>query len=249
MQHLIKVNPSLLVKEGLRSSHTVGWRAAVRRLVWKRWRLRESPQTFFERVSRLLEKVDYRLAIDDDDKDAIYRLRYDGYLREGAISPSFSRRFHDKFDDADNCWTYGFYVDGRLVGSIRFHIATSGYPEMPAGTAFSDLLLPELEAGRVIIRPHPIRHRLAGIACLPGTPLRHRQVAVHRVRVFQCRHVTGNRAQRAPGILQAGLWSSGGGAGSTLPDARQAHQPDEPRLLQHERARPASLPVLSLDLL
>ena len=113
----------------------------------------ETPQTFLERVARLLEKVDYRLAIDDEDKDAIYRLRYDAYLREGAIGPSFSRRFQDKYDDADNCWTYGFYVDGRLVGSIRFHIATSGYPDMPAGTSFPELLLPELDAGRVIIDP------------------------------------------------------------------------------------------------
>jgi hypothetical protein len=113
----------------------------------------EAPQTFFERVSRLLESVDYRLALDEEDKDAIYRLRYDAYLREGAITPSFSRRFQDKYDDADNCWTYGFYIDGRLVGSIRFHIATSTYPDMPAGTSFPEILLPELDAGRVIVDP------------------------------------------------------------------------------------------------
>ena len=45
----------------------------------------DSPQTFFERVTRLLEKVDYRLALDDQDKEAIYRLRYDAYLREGDV--------------------------------------------------------------------------------------------------------------------------------------------------------------------
>ena len=113
----------------------------------------ESPQTFFERVSRLLEKVDYRLAIDDDDKDAIYRLRYDAYLREGAIGPSFSRRFQDKFDDKDNTWTYGFYIEGRLVSSIRIHIATSAFPDMPALVSFPEFLGPELDAGKVIIDP------------------------------------------------------------------------------------------------
>jgi hypothetical protein len=67
----------------------------------------ETPQTFCERVSRLLEKVDYRLALDDDDRDEIYRLRYDAYLHEGAIGPSFSRRFQDKFDDKDRHQTTG----------------------------------------------------------------------------------------------------------------------------------------------
>jgi len=113
----------------------------------------ESPQTFFERVVLLLEKVDYRLAVDDDDKDAIYRLRYDAYLREGAIGSSFSRRFQDQFDDADNCWIYGFYIESRLVASIRMHIATSAYPEMPSGHTFPEILTPEIDAGRVIIDP------------------------------------------------------------------------------------------------
>ena len=113
----------------------------------------EAPQTFGERVYRLLEKVDYRLALDDDDRDEIYRLRYEAYLHEGAIGPSFSRRFHDKFDDKDNTWTYGFYIDGELVSSIRIHIATSAIPDMPALLSFPEILEPELDAGKVIIDP------------------------------------------------------------------------------------------------
>jgi hypothetical protein len=113
----------------------------------------EAPQTFSERVSRLLEKVDYRLALDDDDRDEIYRLRYDAYLHEGAIGPSFTRRFQDKFDDKDNTWTYGFYIDGELVSSIRIHIATSAIPDMPALLSFPEILGPELDAGKVIIDP------------------------------------------------------------------------------------------------
>src|SRR5579872_6265399 len=113
----------------------------------------EAPQTFSERVSRLLEKVDYRLALDDDDRDEIYRLRYDAYLNEGAIGPSFARRFQDKFDEKDNTWTYGFYIDGQLVSSIRIHVATSALPDMPALLSFPEILGPELDAGKVIIDP------------------------------------------------------------------------------------------------
>ena len=112
-----------------------------------------SPQPFSERVSALLEKVDYRLAVTDDDRDAIYRLRYDAYLKEGAIPPSFARRFSDKYDDLDNCLSYGVIVDGELAASLRLHVASTAYPKLPALGVFADILTPSLEAGCTIIDP------------------------------------------------------------------------------------------------
>ena len=43
---VIKVKASLLVKKQLLFLHTVVWRAAVRRFVWKRWRLRRLRKPF-----------------------------------------------------------------------------------------------------------------------------------------------------------------------------------------------------------
>ena len=112
-----------------------------------------SAPTFAERVMGLLDKVDYGQAATDQEKDAVFRLRYDAYLREGAIGKNFSRRLSDRFDDLDNAFIFGVFVDGRLVSSIRLHVSSSAYPELPALGVFSDILGPEIEAGRTIIDP------------------------------------------------------------------------------------------------
>ena len=112
-----------------------------------------SAPTFAERVMTLLDKVDYRQAATDQEKDAVFRLRYEAYLREGAIGPSFSKRLSDRFDDLDNAFIFGVFVDGRLVSSIRLNVSSKSYPDLPALGVFSDLLAADIEAGRTIIDP------------------------------------------------------------------------------------------------
>jgi N-acyl-L-homoserine lactone synthetase len=106
-----------------------------------------------DRVLALLERVDYQRAETAEDRDTIYRLRYQAYLKEGAIEPNPSERFLDKYDESPNCMIFGVYVDGELASSIRLHVASREYPEMPALGVFSDLLLPTLNAGKTIIDP------------------------------------------------------------------------------------------------
>ena len=112
-----------------------------------------SPPTLTDRVLGLLERVDYRRAETPEDKDAIYRLRYQAYLQEGAIEPNASQRYSDKYDESENCWIFGVFVDGELASSIRLHIATRECPEMPALNVFSDLLLPTVSSGKTVIDP------------------------------------------------------------------------------------------------
>lgn len=106
-----------------------------------------------DRVLGLLERVDYRRAETTEDREAIFRLRYGAYLREGAIPPNAEGRFADPLDDSRNAWIFGVYVDGELASSIRLHIATRQHPDLPALNVFSDLLTPEIEAGKTIIDP------------------------------------------------------------------------------------------------
>ena len=106
-----------------------------------------------DRVHGLLERVDYRRAETAEEREAIYRLRYAAYLREGAIPPSPSERFCDALDDTSNAWIFGVYVDGELASSIRLHVATRQFPDLPALNVFSDLLSPEIAAGKTIIDP------------------------------------------------------------------------------------------------
>jgi len=109
--------------------------------------------SFSDRVAQLLDRIDYRLIETEEDRDEIYRLRYDAYLREGAITANLSKRFSDQYDNTDNVWLFGLYLDGDLASSIRIHVASKTNPEFPGRKVFSDILEPELEAGKVLIDP------------------------------------------------------------------------------------------------
>ena len=106
-----------------------------------------------DRVMALLEKVDYRRADTVEEREAIFRLRYEAYLREGVLAPSPSQRLCDQFDDAANAWIFGLYIDDQLVSSIRLHVAHRKCPVLPALDVYSDLLSPEIAVGRTIVDP------------------------------------------------------------------------------------------------
>jgi len=60
-----------------------------------------------DRVLALLERVDYRRVETTEEREAIFGLRYNSYLHEGAIPPNASERFADPLDDASNAWIFG----------------------------------------------------------------------------------------------------------------------------------------------
>ncbi|MFI5010904.1 MAG: hypothetical protein ACHQAY_01010 [Hyphomicrobiales bacterium] len=109
--------------------------------------------SFADSVLDLVERVDYRRADTPEEKEEIYRLRYDAYRQEGAIEPSFQRSFSDRFDSLDNAYIFGVYYEGELASSIRLNISTPECPELPALGVFADILAPEIEARRTIIDP------------------------------------------------------------------------------------------------
>jgi len=122
------------------------------------------------RVQELLDKVDYRLADSEEDRAAIGRLRYEAYLREGAIEPNPSESFIDPHDEDKNALTFGVYVDDELAASVRVHVANKDCPVLPSLEVFPDVLEPELEAGKTIVDPTRLvtNHRLARL--YPGLP-------------------------------------------------------------------------------
>ncbi len=108
---------------------------------------------FVERVSDLLEKVDYRLAVTPEEKEAIYRLRYEGYLKEEHIYPNPTGMLIDEFDESPNGWVFGVYVEGELASSIRLHVNLPGMPDLPAHQVFEDYVQPLIDAGKRVIDP------------------------------------------------------------------------------------------------
>jgi hypothetical protein len=113
----------------------------------------ESHVQFSDRIAQLLDRVDCRLAESVEDREAIFRLRYEAYRSEETIAPNFTQTFYDPYDDAENVWLFGLYIDGDLASSIRLHVASVENRDFPSRHVFPDVLEPELEAGKVIVDP------------------------------------------------------------------------------------------------
>lgn len=111
-----------------------------------------SEGSFSDNVAQLLDRIDYkRVDGSGEERESISRLRYKAYLREGAISPNHTRTFSDPYDETDNAYLFGLYLDGELASSMRIHVGSREHPNFPTLEVFSDVLQPELDAGKVII--------------------------------------------------------------------------------------------------
>jgi hypothetical protein len=115
---------------------------------------RPEPQNLFSnRVAELLGRLDCRVAETPEEREPIFRLRYEAYLREAAISPNPAGTFTDAYDDLPNVRIFGLYLDGELASSIRIHVTSPEHADFPSYHVFEDLLDPELHASRVIVDP------------------------------------------------------------------------------------------------
>jgi hypothetical protein len=104
-----------------------------------------------DRVWQLLDKIDCKLADTSEQREAIFRLRYQAYMRQGIISQNSSGTFSDPYDEKGNGFLFGLYIDGELASSIRVHVASKEHPDFTSLEVFSDFLQPELDAGKIIV--------------------------------------------------------------------------------------------------
>ena len=74
-------------------------------------------------------------------------------MRDGTITANASGTFSDHYDDTDNVYLFGLYIDGELASSIRIHVATREHPYFPTLEVFPEYLQPQLDAGKVIVDP------------------------------------------------------------------------------------------------
>lgn len=107
---------------------------------------------FSERILRLLQRVEHRVAKTPDEKEAVYRLRYEAYIRNGLIEARDDERLRDfRYDDAPNTWITATFIDGELAATTRVNFGNSEGAILPSLGVFSDVILPHLRAGRVIV--------------------------------------------------------------------------------------------------
>jgi len=118
-------------------------------------------KAFSQRLQEFADAVQYRRIETGADLEAVFRLRYEAYVREGTIPISFEKRFADKYDELPNVSIFGAYIDGELASSIRVHVASPEHPVSPSVDVFADVLVPEIEKGHTIVDPtrfvsHPV---------------------------------------------------------------------------------------------
>ena len=116
-----------------------------------------------------------------------------------------SERFTDPLDDTSNAWIFGVYIDGELASSIRLHVASRQSPDLPALNVFSDLLSPEIAAGKTIIDPTRFVADRAASRRYPELCYVTTRLAWLASEFFQHQPAAGHRAGRASGLLPARL--------------------------------------------
>ena len=110
-------------------------------------------QNFAHKLLGYLQEADYRLATSREDRHDVYKMRYDAYLREGAIEENNTGLFHDDYDDMENCWIFSISIDGKPISSIRLHVISKQCRKGPALDVFPDIVSPMIESGKVLIDP------------------------------------------------------------------------------------------------
>jgi hypothetical protein len=110
-----------------------------------------APQSFSDRVLRLLERVEHRVATAPADREAAFRLRFEAYQRIGFLQQNEGDRLYDqRYDDAPEAWIANAYLDGELAGTVRINIGAGEQAILPGLQVFADALVPRLAAGEVI---------------------------------------------------------------------------------------------------
>jgi hypothetical protein len=102
-------------------------------------------------LSHFSKRVSCRLARSYVERDSIFKLRYQSYLRAGLISPNSFGRFIESTDHAANAYLVGLYVDRRLVSSLRLQIGCATAPIFSSLELFPNLLEPLLRSNKMVV--------------------------------------------------------------------------------------------------
>ncbi len=114
---------------------------------------KSATDAFTQRLFDFLDVFEYRRTDAEEDREAIYRLRYEAYRRDGNVSNGFTADSGDFFDQSANCHVFGLYIAGTLVSSIRVNICSPENRISPTMSIFPDILNPMVDRGMVFVDP------------------------------------------------------------------------------------------------
>ena len=131
----------------------------------------DATSRFSDRILRFLERVEHRVATTPAEKEAVYRLRYQAYLRNGLIEAHPDERLHDvRYDDAPNAWITTTFIDGELASTTRVNVAAQEGAPLPSFAVYPDVMRPYLRAGRLIVESTRTAARLDLAGHFPELP-------------------------------------------------------------------------------
>jgi hypothetical protein len=107
--------------------------------------------SFTDCMATLSDRIDYRVVDTNELCKVVFRLRYRAYVRDGMFLPNDRETFSDRYDQTENVDIWALYIDDELASSVRLHVLSKEQADSPALQVFSDILRPELDAGKVII--------------------------------------------------------------------------------------------------
>jgi hypothetical protein len=126
---------------------------------------------FSDRVLRFLKRVEHRVAEAPAAREAVYRLRYEAYIRNGLIEPRADGRLYDeRYDEAPDAWITTTFIDGELAATTRVNLGADENAILPSFAVYPDVIAPYLRAGRVIIESTRTAARLDLAGRFPELP-------------------------------------------------------------------------------
>jgi hypothetical protein len=111
------------------------------------------PSRFSGALIDVLDDVSYARVDAGVIDDPIYKLRYRAYMREGFMDHNAEEICIDDLDETPNAMSFGIYIKGELVSSIRLHHLTAEHHRSPSMKVCPDILTPMVNAGKTFIDP------------------------------------------------------------------------------------------------
>ena len=111
------------------------------------------PSRFSGSLLEILDDVSYARVDAGVIDDPIYKLRYRAYRREGFMDHNAEEICIDDLDETANAMSFGIYIKGQLVSSIRLHHLSPEHRRSPSMKVCPDILEPLIDAGKTFIDP------------------------------------------------------------------------------------------------
>ena len=111
------------------------------------------PSRFSGSLLEILDDVSYARVDAGVIDDPIYKLRYRAYRREGFMDHNAEEICIDDLDETTNAMSFGIYIKGQLVSSLRLHHLTAEHRRSPSMKVCPDILEPLIDAGKTFVDP------------------------------------------------------------------------------------------------